>query len=220
MQREVDKRYPAKMRYQDSAYAGHYDGARYQTRWAQFKNKQTHQTLMKALAFLEPGSTIIDLPCGTGRFGAFLSGLGFRWIGSDISAQMMAKSQEKVKGNDRVLGHIRSDAEVLPFRDKSVDCFLSIRFLPHLPPDVKQNALKEMARVSRQWLIIDHTYRNPYKAFWRNIGTKIGVGSGGKKRLTKEEVFQEIERAGLRIHRVFPVSRLFSDNMLLLCSKI
>lgn len=212
------EKYTAKKRYQNVAYADHYDGARYRSLWGQFKNKQTHQTLTKALASLEPGSTIVDLPCGTGRFGSFLSGLGFRWIGSDISAQMMGKSQEKVKGNAGVLGHVRSDAEILPFRDKSVDCILSIRFLPHLPPDVKQNVLKEMGRVSRRWLIIDHTYRNPFKAFWRNIGTKIGVGSG-KNRRTKEEVFREIERAGLRVHQVFPVSRFFSDNMLLLCRK-
>lgn len=85
----------SKKRYQNVAYADHYDGARYQTLWAQLKNKQTHQTLMKALAFIEPGSTIIDLPCGTGRFGSFLSGLGFRWIGSDISAEMMGSLRKR-----------------------------------------------------------------------------------------------------------------------------
>lgn len=212
--------YTAKKRYQNRAVAGRYDQLRYQSLWGQFKNRQTHATLAKALSFLPPQSTIIDIPCGTGRFGAFVSDLGHRWIGSDISAEMMACSQEKLKGSSGVLGHLRSDAERLPLRDKSVDCVLSIRFLPHLPPDVKQRALREMGRVSRRWLVVDHTYRNPYKAFWRELGSKVGVGRGKKRRPQKEELFREIEQAGLKIEQVFPVSQLFSDNLILLCSKI
>lgn len=211
--------YRAKKRYQNKSVAGHYDEARYQSLWGQLKNRQTHATLAKALSFLPSRSTIIDIPCGTGRFGEFVSGLGHHWIGADISAEMMACSQEKLEGNAGVLGHLRCDAERLPLRDKSVDCVLSIRFLPHLPSEIKHDVLKEMGRVSRRWLIIDHTYRNPYKAFWRDLGSKVGVGSE-KKRPPMEVLFREIERAGLRIDRIFPVSRLFSDNVLLLCSKV
>ncbi|MBI3802808.1 MAG: methyltransferase domain-containing protein [Nitrospirae bacterium] len=214
----MDK-YTAKKRYQNTAVAGRYDRDRYQSIWGQLKNKQTHATLAKALASLPPQSTVVDIPCGTGRFGAFLSDLGHRWIGSDISAEMMSFSQKKLAGSAGILGHLRCDAERLPLRDKSVDCVLSIRFLPHLPIEVKHEVLKEMGRVSRRWLVIDHTYRNPYKAFWRDLGSKLGVGSG-KKRRPKDEIFREIERAGLRIEQVFPVSRIFSDNMILLCSKI
>ncbi len=218
MSKQGTELYPAKKRYQNKEYADHYDRARYYSILGKLKNQQTHATLAKALAYLEPKSTIVDIPCGTGRFGPYLTSLGYNWIGSDISAEMMSWSQKKLNGTKGALGHVRCDVEALPFGDGSVDCILSIRFLPHLPLDIFRAVLKEMRRATRQWLILDYKYRNPYKAFLRNLGTKVGMG-GTKKRQPMEEIIKEMEAAGLRVHQVFRVSRFFSDNMILLCRK-
>ena len=45
--------------------------------------------IQKALALAEGVKTIVDLPCGTGRFTGHLASAGYQVVGSDISIEMM-----------------------------------------------------------------------------------------------------------------------------------
>ena len=89
---------------------------------------------------LSPGSKVLDLACGTGDLCRELAKRGYRPVGVDRSAGMLAAQRTTAP-------LIRGDALVLPFRSNSVDgvvCGFALRNFSSLKP-----FLKECARVLR-----------------------------------------------------------------------
>jgi len=89
---------------------------------------------------LSPGSKVLDLACGTGDLCRELARRGYRPIGVDRSAGMLASQRTTAP-------LVRGDALVLPFRSNSVDgvvCGFALRNFASLKP-----FLRETARVLR-----------------------------------------------------------------------
>lgn len=94
---------------------------------------------LEALA-LSPGSTLLDLACGTGDFVKALESQGHTAIGIDLSYGMMAASST-------ARTFVQGDLLTLPIADCSVDaavCGYALRNLVSLPP-----FFAELARVVR-----------------------------------------------------------------------
>ena len=53
------------------------------------RNARKWNAIQKALAMAEGVKTVVDLPCGTGRFTGHLARAGYQVVGSDISIEMM-----------------------------------------------------------------------------------------------------------------------------------
>ncbi len=82
-------------------------------------------------------------------------------VGSDISIEMMQQAAKlPAVQHANIAGYVRADAEALPFRTKSADCLMSIRFLFHVDSETRRRMLREFGRVSRRWVIAD--YRHKY----------------------------------------------------------
>ena len=89
---------------------------------------------------LSPGAKVLDLACGTGDLCRELAKRGYRPVGVDRSAGMLAAQRTTAP-------LIRGDALVLPFRSNSVDgvvCGFALRNFSSLKP-----FLKECSRVIR-----------------------------------------------------------------------
>jgi demethylmenaquinone methyltransferase/2-methoxy-6-polyprenyl-1,4-benzoquinol methylase len=89
---------------------------------------------------LVPGSTVLDLACGTGDLCVELAGRGFRPIGIDLSFGML-------RAGERPFFRVQGDALRLPIPDGAVDgvtCGFALRNLESLPP-----FFAELARVVR-----------------------------------------------------------------------
>jgi demethylmenaquinone methyltransferase/2-methoxy-6-polyprenyl-1,4-benzoquinol methylase len=89
---------------------------------------------------LSPGAKVLDLACGTGDLCRMLAKRGYRPVGVDRSAGMLAAQRTTAP-------LIRGDALVLPFRSNSVDgvvCGFALRNFASLKP-----FLKECSRVIR-----------------------------------------------------------------------
>jgi ubiquinone/menaquinone biosynthesis C-methylase UbiE len=75
----------------------------------------------------QPGSTIIDAPCGAGvAFRGLRPGQDVRYLALDVSPAMLARARRSAARRD--LGQIEffeGDAESLPFEDRSADLFTS-----------------------------------------------------------------------------------------------
>ena len=212
--------YPARKRYQNSSYAAGYDKVRYGGILGSVKNKSTLATVEKAFKSIRNGSLILDVPCGTGRLAPLILKKGFKWLGADISFEMMEVAREKIAGSGNVTGNVRLESEHIPFKQESIDCVASIRFIYHVPTREGRVAiLREMRRITKEWVVIDYNYPNPVNALIRRMG-HLTRPPGKKKRLTMEEISGELLEAGLRIEKVFPVYRLISDNIILLCSRL
>jgi ubiquinone/menaquinone biosynthesis C-methylase UbiE len=159
----------------------------------------------------------LDLPCGTGRFTDRLVECGYEVIGSDISLEMMERAKVRIGPMRGLLGFVRADAESLPLPDDSVDCVMSIRFLFHVDPVTRVRILKEMARISRRWLILDYRHKYSYRyVVWR-LRKALHLTRTPLVRISRADLEREAREAGLCVRAVLPVARVFSDKWVVLC---
>ncbi len=78
--------------YRSSQVAEDYDFHRFSTPERQKRNARKWAAIRKALRAATGVRTILDLPCGTGRFTGALAREGFEIVGSDISLEMLRKA--------------------------------------------------------------------------------------------------------------------------------
>ncbi|MDZ4384767.1 MAG: hypothetical protein U0940_04700, partial [Nitrospirota bacterium] len=111
------------------------------------------------------------------------------------------------------------ESEHMPFKSDSIDCVASIRFIYHvLVREERIAILREMGRISREWVIIDYNYPNPLKVIYRRLGRLVKPPKR-KRRLSMREIYDELAEAGLKVYKAYPVSRVLSDNVIFLCRK-
>lgn len=212
--------YYVKHVYQNEQCASIYEKRRFKGLYGRAKNWNTKRVISKLVRLTGKKGFALDIPCGTGRLSHLILKGGYHWIGADISLEMMMESRKKMmngfEGN--TWWNIRLDAERMPFKDNSLDCVFSIRFIYHIPEEIRYRMLKEMRRIAKKWVIIDYNYPNKFKELARRIGFLFRERSV-KKRITFQEISRELRENGLHIYKALPVSRLFSDNIILLCNK-
>ncbi|TFH27315.1 MAG: class I SAM-dependent methyltransferase, partial [Myxococcales bacterium] len=161
--------------YQDEGVAGDYDRHRFGNEERRSRNARKWKMIESALAYVDGDRTVLDLPCGTGRFTAHLARAGYDVVGTDISHEMMRVAVERLPPSPRLRGFLRADAERLPLRDGSVECVMSIRFLLHLDRATRIAVIGEMARVSRRWLILDYRHKHSYRYLTMLVRHALGV---------------------------------------------
>jgi SAM-dependent methyltransferase len=205
--------------YQDDVVARDYDFHRFGSPERARRNAKKWRTIERALAVTENVRRVLDLPCGTGRFTGHLAARGCDVVGADISLEMMRVAREQTGDMEGVSGFVRADAEALPFADGAFDCVMSIRFLFHVDPRTRIAMLREMARVSRRWLLLDyrHKYAYRYASWW--LRRRLRMTGGRLERVRRIDVERELAAAGIRLVGIFPVARVFSDKWIVLGEK-
>lgn len=102
------------------------------------------------LAEISVGETVADIGAGTGYLTEGLLSHGLNVIAIDQSENMLQKLAQKFGDENRkktLLTCKVGDAENLPLQDESVDSTFANMYLHHV--EVPQNAIKEMARVTK-----------------------------------------------------------------------
>lgn len=107
---------------------------------------------------LPGGTTVLDLPCGTGRFFPIFTRRGHRVFGGDVSRDMLAAVPNSRRGSGGVL-RLRCEAERIPLPDQSVDTVLAMRFWSFLPDAVRRQVLAEWRRVARRGVYVQVRFR-------------------------------------------------------------
>jgi SAM-dependent methyltransferase len=205
--------YPhVKQFYRSAEVAREYDERRFGRRSRRRSSARKWRRIVAALETASDVKTILDVPCGTGRFIGQLLDRGYVVVGCDISHQMMKQAEGKFGVRDGAGGYIQAEAEALPLADASIDCVLCIRFMFHVDGATRVKILREMGRVSRRWLIIDYRHRYSVRYLrWRTL-RRLGLARRSMERVSRAQLEQEFRDAGLRVHRVIPVTRVFSDK--------
>ena len=90
-----------------------------------------------------PFDSVLDVGCGTGDFAQLFDPARTRYLGIDISEQMIAESRRLFPAHQFKV----ADGDAIEAADESVDLVLSIGVLEYLPDPV--NHLKELARVTK-----------------------------------------------------------------------
>jgi len=95
---------------------------------------------------LPGGARLLEIGVGTGRIAIPLASQGYRYIGVDISVEMMRRLRERLP-QDTAVSLLRGDATALPLRDASVDGAVTVHVF-HLIAGWEL-ALAELQRVIR-----------------------------------------------------------------------
>lgn len=153
----------AKLRgeYEAAGRAGHYAAARWSgTAHARRTDRRERRIVGAWLARCGPCARILDVPRGAGRFTALLAAHAGRVVSADAAAAMLRSGAPG--------GGVQASAHALPFRDAAFDLVLCARLLHHFGGAAERRAvLRELARVSRRWLIASHFDRASLQA-WRS----------------------------------------------------
>ncbi len=108
----------------------------------------------RALATLATTETILDLACGTGRFWPVIDARASSVVAVDNSDAMLREAVAHATPNPRRAA-VCASAFALPFRDRTFDAVVCMRFLHHLAHrDDRLAALADIRRVARHGAIV------------------------------------------------------------------
>jgi len=99
------------------------------------------------IARVQPGERVLDVATGSGDLARALSERGADVWMSDVNHRMLSIGRDRMLDAGRMLPAVQSDAERLPFADRTFDCVtvaFGLRNMTH-----KDRALAEMKRVLR-----------------------------------------------------------------------
>jgi SAM-dependent methyltransferase len=208
--------------YRSSKVAEDYDFHRFSSPERQKRNARKWAAIQKALSLTEGVKTILDLPCGTGRFTGALARQGYEIVGSDIAMEMLQKAASIPDGQQpSIRGYVQANAEHLPLRDDILDCVVSIRFMMHVDPATRVRMLREFRRVSRRWVLVDYRHKYTFRYVLSHSFGKLGIGRTPLSRVSRADLEQEFRDAGLKIREVVRVSTpLLSDKWVVLAERV
>jgi len=98
----------------------------------------------RVLGLIPPGGTVLDAPCGTGKYFAMLAGAGHRVVGADQSAGMLARARAR----GIAFSLQRTPLQDLPYAAR-FDAVLTIEAMQHIPPEDWPGVLADLGRAVR-----------------------------------------------------------------------
>ncbi len=210
--------------YRSSEVAEDYDFHRFGSPERQKRNARKWAAIRKALSLTSDVRSVLDLPCGTGRFTGALAREGYEVVGADISREMLLKAAAIDAGTTPsaggVRGYLQANAEHLPLRDDSLDCVVCIRFMMHVDSATRVRMLREFRRVSRRWLVVDYRHKYTFRYLLTHTFGKLGLGRAPLARVSRADLERELREAGFAIREVVRVSTpLLSDKWVVLAER-
>jgi ubiquinone/menaquinone biosynthesis C-methylase UbiE len=135
----------------------HYTGAVAESydarRTGQVKWQREQEILGAIIKGLPEGSSVLDIPCGTGRLFTFFALRRLKVAAMDISGDMLKKAREKGPVDGITLGP--GDIFNIPLPDGAVDTAFAIRIMNRIGAADVPLALKELQRVTNKRVIFN-----------------------------------------------------------------
>ncbi|MDG1895789.1 MAG: class I SAM-dependent methyltransferase [Fuerstiella sp.] len=196
-------KYTAKEDYQSSKTAEMYEQRDMYQGVVGNRRVKTETNVIRQLADrIEPGSTLLDCPCGNGRWFEILSKNVTQIRATDVSKGMVEYASRRQLPDTVTVEVGLGDAEKLALADNEVDYTFSYALMKHIPVHIQFNIIKEFARVSRKGVFCSFAVLTPLSyAWWR------------RKKLTESfpiirEDLQNMARyAGLELNELIKVSQ-------------
>ena len=116
--------------------------------WAEKRKKNTEPSFwdaeLRELKALEvPQGTILEMGSGAGREAVELIGMGYEYVGMDVSQELL-KIAAQVNPSSQF---VYSTAYAMPFATGTFNAFFSWAMLPHIPKERLGVVLEELKRV-------------------------------------------------------------------------
>lgn len=156
-----DMNYPAKDRYLDPKSVASYERDRYGSWLGRHRWKREQDSVGALIRSLPDELTVLDCPCGNGRWWPRLAERASAITAVDVSEAMRTAADQRRSDVDVPVTVQHGDAEALPFDDGSFDLVFSHALTKHLPLPVQQSVLNEFGRVSSGWVLSSFSVVTP-----------------------------------------------------------
>ena len=168
-------------------------------------DRREQAAVKRILAALPGVKTVLDVPCGAGRFAATLGADGRKVIAIDVAAEVLVHASDRAKKAGVQIETMPGDASKLPLGDKCVDCAFSNRLLHHiLDRKERQKILCELHRVTRRFAVVsffDYHSFGAVRKFLKAIKGRKPPYEGQPK---FAEFAAEVAEAGFDVMEVVP----------------
>jgi SAM-dependent methyltransferase len=199
------------------AVAQAYEAGRFHNVKGYLYRRLEERVIRRALRGLGAGNRVLDAACGTGRVTTLLRREGFQPTGCDISLSMMNVARRQLAALGYEVPLVESSVECLPFENQSFDAVTCVGLLMHLDADVRGRALRELARVSRDRLVVQYVCTG---ALLRVKSYMTGRPPGGVRfPVSEAEMRADFERSGLTERARFWILRQFSSSVIVLLTR-
>ena len=169
------------------------------------------------MALLPQDGIVLDCPCGTGRMTRVFSSRGLSAVGADISIEMLRNALSQPDAPPCV----QADITALPFADETFPTVVSMRLMYHLWAEHERvQALSELARVSKQYVIVSFFHRFVLQGLHRDLKTCWAADPTTRLPMSRRRLEREAVAAGLVVLRYYPTLPGVSQHTLVLMEKV
>ncbi len=161
--------------------------------------------------------TILDYPCGAGRFAPLFAGAATGgYVAGDHSPHMIELAAAAVAGaglGERLVRRVVGDARTMELEDDAVDVACCMRLLHHFPERADRLAiLGQLRRVSRGPAVTSFLDGASFKQR-RHVAKRARRGRASRRVLVTPEAFAaEAREAGWEVARTWALSGFFSGQ--------
>ena len=197
--------------------AASYDSGRFDNLKGRVYRWREERAIERALSGLPQHSKVLDAACGTGRITALLQRRQFEPTGCDVSQAMMAIARRRLTSLGARVPFVESQVEHLPYPDECFDAATCIGLLMHLDADARVAALLELARCSRDRLVVQYGCTDALQRFSSRItGRPPGLA---KYPVSREEMKNDFDRVGLTARAASWILPGFSSSVIVTLTK-
>jgi 2-polyprenyl-3-methyl-5-hydroxy-6-metoxy-1,4-benzoquinol methylase len=188
--------------YQDKNVVASYDKARFSSFAGKTFAIIEKRNIRKAFSGVARGSTIIDVPCGTGRLAEVLLEEGFQVVGMDISQAMLEYAQHRLaRFGDRFTVQTVDMMKPDFSPHGHYDAALCARVLMHFPVHKQIIFLQNVASLVRGPIVFTQSWTSPYQRFRRSLKRLLRHQTAVRYPLSGASLKQLLEGAGVRERR-------------------
>jgi len=198
-----------------------YRTTRYKGIDQQIVNKRETKILEKILVSLSDRSvSILDVPCGYGRFSELLLRNSLNLTSADISLPMVMAARKYSLPSSSNHHFLVGDIRNLPLKDNTFDYVITIRVLQHmLNASIRHQVLRELHRVARKMVVLSFYRYNFLHSIERWIRCQIKNVDKRISMLSLNDFSKELNSTGFVVLRLFPVLKYFHAHTIALLQK-